>query len=95
MATEQAQVKQCKVEGCKRPYQAKGYCVAHYHKWKQGELPKPRYKICNEEKCRKPTFKAGLCEDHYKTKIAAKAAPTAAAPEAPKAEEAPKEEKKE
>ena len=91
METEKAQVKKCKIEGCKKPYQAKGYCITHYHKWRQGELPKPRYKICNEEKCRKRIFKKGLCEEHYNTKKAAKAAPK----KEKKVEVAPKEEKKE
>ena len=30
--------KKCSIEGCKRAYQAKGYCFFHYDKWKNGEL---------------------------------------------------------
>ena len=35
----------CSVEGCKRAYQAKGYCFFHYDKWKKGDLPKARHKV--------------------------------------------------
>ncbi len=36
--------KRCKVEGCRRPYRAKGYCNVHYKQWRKGLLPKPRRK---------------------------------------------------
>jgi hypothetical protein len=36
--------KSCKVENCKRPYRAKGYCWFHYAKWRRGDLKKPRQK---------------------------------------------------
>jgi hypothetical protein len=36
--------KACKVENCRRPYRAKGYCWFHYGKWRRGELKKPRRK---------------------------------------------------
>ena len=63
----------CKIEGCKRPYRAKGYCVSHYQKWRRGELDaKPRYKICCEENCRQPLFKKGYCEQHYSAWSASK-----------------------
>ena len=56
----------CTVEGCKRPYRAKGYCVTHYKKWRRGELENhtARYKICTKEGCRKPRAKGSLCEEH-------------------------------
>jgi hypothetical protein len=61
-----AEGKRCSIEGCKRPYRAKGYCNVHFRKWRRGELDaKPRYKICKEEKCKKPMFKKGYCEQHY------------------------------
>jgi hypothetical protein len=55
----------CSVEGCKRPYRAKGYCFFHYKKWRQGELPHSRYKSCSKAECKKPSFRAGMCEKHY------------------------------
>lgn len=57
--------KKCKMEGCKRPYRAKDYCVVHYRLWRHGELPKGRYKICTKEGCRKPrAAKGSLCAEH-------------------------------
>ena len=63
----------CQVEGCKRVYQAKGYCFFHYDKWKAGELPKGRYKTCSKEGCKKKVAAHGICAEHQK-----KAAPAAA-----------------
>ena len=75
----------CKVKSCKREYRAKGYCTAHYKKWRQGEFGVARYKTCKETDCRKPMTlnRHGYCEDHYqkfyvkgeKTAVVAPAAP--------------------
>ena len=55
----------CTVENCKRPYRAKGLCIAHYRKWRHGEMPtKTRYKICTKEGCRKPRVQGSLCAEH-------------------------------
>ncbi len=56
----------CSIEGCKRPYRAKGYCVVHYQAWRRGEIEghKARYKICTKEGCRKPRAKGSLCAEH-------------------------------
>ena len=78
-----AEGKKCSVEGCKRAYQAKGYCFFHYDKWKAGELPKGRYKTCSKEGCLKKVVAHGLCADHQPKK--AGEAPAAAAPAAPAA----------
>lgn len=56
--------KKCSKEGCKRPYRAKGLCIAHYRAWRHGDLPKSRYKICTKEGCRKPRAKGSLCAEH-------------------------------
>jgi len=58
--------KKCSVEGCKRPYRAKGYCVTHYKLWRRGEVEghKARYKLCSKEGCKKPAGRYGLCEEH-------------------------------
>ena len=74
----------CQIEGCKRAYQAKGYCFFHYDKWKGGELPKARYKTCSKEGCHKKVMAHGLCAEHQKKTGEAAAAP-AAAPPAPAA----------
>lgn len=62
----------CQVEGCKRPYRAKGYCFFHYKKWRTGELGHERYNPCSAEKCTKKPFKAGLCKVHYNEKMGIK-----------------------
>jgi len=76
--------KACSVEGCKRAYQAKGYCFFHYDKWKAGEMPKGRYKTCSKEGCLKKVAAHGLCAEHQKKKGAEAAAPPPA-PAAPPA----------
>jgi hypothetical protein len=57
--------KACSLEGCKRPYRAKGFCFFHFKKWRQGELPHSRYKTCSKAECRKPMSRRGLCETHF------------------------------
>lgn len=94
---ETVSTKACVVEGCKRPYRAKGYCNVHFKKWRRGEMPKKRrYKICSEENCRKPLFRFGKCETHYKVEppkeTPKEIAPTAK-PEAAAAQEKPAEAK--
>ena len=54
----------CSVEGCKRPYRAKGYCYFHFKKWRQGELPHSRYRTCSKAECRQKAVRHGLCEKH-------------------------------
>jgi hypothetical protein len=87
--------KTCKVAGCKRPYQAKGYCTVHYHQWRQGKLPKPRYKTCNygvkklkaneKKECLKKIFRHGLCEEHFKAATQKQEPAPAPAPASPPA----------
>jgi len=56
----------CSVEGCKRPYRAKGYCTVHYQEWRRGGMEghKARYKTCTKEGCRKPRASGSLCAEH-------------------------------
>ena len=75
--------KKCSIEGCKRAYQAKGYCFFHYDKWKGGKLPKTRFKTCSKEGCKKKVVAHGLCEEHQKKKAVLAAAPVASASAAP------------
>ena len=79
----------CRIEGCKRAYQAKGYCFFHYDKWKNGELPKARYKTCSKEGCHKKVLAHGLCAEHQPKKGGEAAAAPAAAPAAPAAPATP------
>jgi hypothetical protein len=57
----------CKVASCKREYKAKGYCKAHYKKWRQGAFGLARYKTCGSLDCKKPmgTNRHGYCEEHF------------------------------
>jgi len=64
----------CKIEGCKRPVRAKGYCRIHYKKWRQGEYGKTRYKPCKAEGCNKRRHLKSYCEDHYNSEYLKKAA---------------------
>ena len=82
--TVATQERKCKIEGCKRPYRAKGYCTTHYQQWRRGTLPKARFKTCNfgvnklkrgeKKECLKAIFHSGLCEEHYKAKFGKKEA---------------------
>jgi hypothetical protein len=65
----------CSVEGCKRPYRAKGYCVTHYKLWRRGEMEKhrARYHTCSKEGCKKPSGRWGVCDEHRKSGEAAAA----------------------
>ena len=71
---EQKTERKCSIDGCKRPYRAKGYCNVHYKKWRRGEMDGvlARYRTCSEENCKKPTFKKGMCEQHYSAWSASK-----------------------
>lgn len=71
----------CKFEGCAGEVVGKSYCARHYKQWRQGKLPKGRYKICTAENCRKPRAALGSkCEEHGKAKSAGgEAAPAATA----------------
>jgi hypothetical protein len=69
----------CKFEGCSSDVVGKGYCAKHYKQWRQGALPKGRYKICTAEACRKPRATGSKCVEHTKTKAASGEAAAAAA----------------
>jgi len=55
----------CRVEGCKQPVRAKGYCRKHFIAWRRADVgDHHRYKICTKEGCRKPRTKGSLCDEH-------------------------------
>jgi outer membrane biosynthesis protein TonB len=65
----------CRVEGCRQPVRAKGYCRKHFIAWRRADLgDHHRYKICSKEGCRKPRAVGGLCDEHAGTAAAAPAA---------------------
>ena len=83
--TKEKQENKCKVENCKRPYRAKGYCNVHYKKWRGGEFGKTRYKTCKNEGCHKPMKRFGMCAEHFEAWMASRkgTATAAASPTAP------------
>jgi hypothetical protein len=57
----------CRIEKCKQPVRAKGYCRKHYIGWRRGDVgAKHRYKACSKEGCRKKAVLGGKCEEHKK-----------------------------
>jgi len=68
----------CSVEGCKRPYRAKGWCYFHFKKWRQGELPHSRYRTCSKAECRLKAVRHGLCAKHEAEVYGKEPAPAAA-----------------
>ncbi len=68
----------CKFEGCSGPVVGKGYCARHYKRWREGALPKARYKTCTAEACRKPRAIGSKCAEHGSKAPAAGGESTAA-----------------
>lgn len=55
----------CKVDRCKQPVRAKGYCRKHFINWRRGKVGnKHPYKTCSKEGCRKKAILGGRCEEH-------------------------------
>ena len=64
-AADAAPGETCRVEKCKQPVRAKGYCRKHFIGWRRGAVgTHHRYKTCSKEACRKPRAVGGLCEEH-------------------------------
>jgi hypothetical protein len=69
----------CRVEKCKQPVRAKGYCRKHFIGWRRGKVGnKHAYKTCSKEGCRKPAVFNGRCDEHSRSKKAGEGAPAAA-----------------
>ena len=64
----------CKAEACQKDVVGKGYCSRYYKLWREGKLPKARYKTCRTDGCRKKQTDKGHCADHQKKKAEAAAA---------------------
>lgn len=70
----------CRIDKCKQPMRAKGYCRKHYMGWRRGKVgTKHQYNICSKEACRAKAVVAGRCAEHKKGKKAAAAAEAAPA----------------
>lgn len=63
--------KSCSVEGCKRKYDAKGFCHMHYNRWKRHGNPliitkdMSKNKSCKIVNCNKTYKGLGFCTKHY------------------------------
>ena len=59
----------CKIEGCDRPYLARGWCAAHYKRWwKLGDPLAPRVRRqagCTIDGCDREHRARGWCDLHY------------------------------
>jgi hypothetical protein len=53
----------CSIEGCDKPHLARGFCAAHYRKWRRTAAPKPSCKVSG---CTSISVARGLCDAHWK-----------------------------
>jgi hypothetical protein len=64
-------IKFCVIEGCDRPYLAKGLCRLHYDRaWRGIDLLDPRGNnrrklVCSVERCGRTARSRGFCDMHY------------------------------
>ena len=65
--------KECSVEGCDRPAATRGWCHAHYLRWRRtGHVDPSRplgrriNTVCTVEDCRRAAVTRGMCEPHYR-----------------------------
>jgi len=65
----------CAVDGCERPFCAKGYCRKHWKAWhtygdplfrqRAEAIPIAEGQVCPVDGCGRPVQKQGLCGGHY------------------------------
>ena len=54
--------RECLIDGCLRPHEAKGYCRLHYQQWRRENPDLPR---CSVDGCEKVARAKELCVTHY------------------------------
>src|SRR5258708_2747388 len=63
----------CKIEGCSRKHNAKGYCESHYARFRRGQAlegpiqreRRQRTRLCTIEGCNRKHYVHGFCDGHY------------------------------
>lgn len=65
----------CTVDGCKKPHLARGWCSAHYSRWRKygdvhcvkrrGWYRKATDAVCSIDECDDPVLSRGWCSMHY------------------------------
>lgn len=62
-------VRTCAIDGCERPYRARGWCATHYARWKSHGTPddRPIRTRCSADDCEQAprSQSAEYCEKHY------------------------------
>lgn len=63
----------CSIDDCGKPMLARGWCSAHWTRWKRhgdpmagGPSRKPALEQCTQEACENPTHARGLCAKHWR-----------------------------
>lgn len=61
----------CSVEGCERDAKTRGWCHAHYHRWRshgdvRADVPLRATGPCEVEGCDRQRYARGYCGTHYK-----------------------------
>lgn len=63
-------MKTCSVQNCQRKHLAKGFCLAHYQRWKKTGSTSPEMPISTcHEGSRNPHWKGGVSKDRERVKI--------------------------
>jgi len=65
----------CSVDGCDRAARTRGWCHAHYQRWRntgdvKPELPMRATRPCSVEGCDRRSHARGFCQTHYKRVLA-------------------------
>src|SRR5699024_11188309 len=68
--TEKKKIKVCSVKDCGKKHHAKGYCKAHYSRWKRHGNPlaivyeRGKYTVCKVDGCNDKHYGNGYCIKH-------------------------------
>ena len=59
----------CSIDGCSKPEKSRGWCGAHYARWRRNGDPltdrRPKAKPCARPDCSERSSSRGLCGRHY------------------------------